>query len=153
MTSEDIALASSVLSGLFAQADIEVSIEPEQLHTGEWVFNLQTTFPQTLIGKQGSTLQAFQTVALAMVNKQLQDRRVHFTLDVDDYRRKREWFLKQTARAAVEQAKFSGKEIKLEPMPHYERRLVHAYVQETFPEVSSESDGKEPYRSIVIRPR
>jgi len=74
-----------------------------------------------------------------------------FTLDVDDYKRKREWFLKETAKAAVEKAKMTGRSQALEPMPNYERRLVHAYLQGHCPEAESSSIGDEPYRKVVIR--
>lgn len=74
-----------------------------------------------------------------------------FSLDVDDYKRKREWYLKETAKAAVEKMKMTGRGQALEPMPNYERRLVHAYLQEHFPETESSSIGEEPYRKVVIR--
>jgi spoIIIJ-associated protein len=74
-----------------------------------------------------------------------------FTLDVDDYKRKREWFLKETAKAAFEKAKMTGRAQGLEPMPNYERRLIHAYLQEHLPEADSFSIGNEPYRKVVIR--
>ncbi len=74
-----------------------------------------------------------------------------FTLDVDDYKRKREWFLKEIAKAAAEQAKKTGRAQALEPMPNYERRLVHAYLQEHNPEIESSSIDNDPYRRVVIR--
>jgi len=74
-----------------------------------------------------------------------------FTLDVDDYKRKREWYLKETAKGAVDHIKKTGRAVALEPMPNYERRLIHAYLQENCPEAESSSIGNEPYRKVVIR--
>jgi spoIIIJ-associated protein len=93
-----------------------------------------------------------QTLLQAMASKKFAGSApVYFTLDVDDYKMKREWFLKETARGAVEQLKKTGRAQALEPMPNYERRIVHAYLQEHAPEVFSESVDEEPYRRIVIR--
>jgi spoIIIJ-associated protein len=78
---------------------------------------------------------------------------VWFVLDVDDYKMKREWFLKETAKAAVEHIKKTGRAVALEPMPAFERRFIHAYLQENFSEVQSSSIDREPYRKVVIRPR
>jgi spoIIIJ-associated protein len=70
---------------------------------------------------------------------------------VDDYKRKREWFLKETAKGAVEQVKRTGRPVALEPMPNYERKYIHAYLQEHYPEAESQSTGMEPYRKVVIK--
>jgi predicted RNA-binding protein Jag len=150
ITTEDINLITEVLTELFAKVGTKVEIHPEQTHSGDWVFNLNTEFPRMLIGKQGSILQAFQTLAIAIVNKKLNGKRVYFSLDVDDYKRKREWYLKQAAKAAVEQVKFSRQPVRMEPLPHYERRFVHEYLQNNFPEISSDSQGYDPNRYIVV---
>ncbi len=103
-----------------------------------------------LIGRQGATLHALQVLAGHMAERNFKES-VWFTLDVDDYKMKREWFLKETARAAVDHIKKTGRAAALEPMPAFERRLVHAYIQENFPEVESLSMDIEPYRKIVVR--
>ncbi|MBL8029668.1 MAG: protein jag [Candidatus Doudnabacteria bacterium] len=104
-----------------------------------------------LIGRQGATLHSLQVLLQAMVLKKFPNQPVYFSVDVDDYKMKREWFLKETARAATDQLKKTGRPQALEPMPSYERRIVHAYLQEHNPEVYTESIGQEPYRKIVIR--
>ncbi|MEK7617978.1 MAG: R3H domain-containing nucleic acid-binding protein [Patescibacteria group bacterium] len=103
-----------------------------------------------LIGRQGAHLQALQIVLGQIAQNALKEP-FWFILDVDDYKMKREWFLKETARAAVEHIKKTGRAVALEPMPNFERRLVHAYVQENFPEAESVSIDREPYRKVVIR--
>jgi spoIIIJ-associated protein len=97
-------------------------------------------------------LHSLQILAQALAGKKLGgEQPFWFTLDVDDYKRKREWFLKETAKAAAEKTKMTGRAQALEPMPNYERRLVHAYLQEHYPDIESSSIGNEPYRKVVIR--
>jgi spoIIIJ-associated protein len=127
-------------------------VEFEESITKGLIFNITSPDSYLLIGRQGATLHSLQILVQALVAKRLQSQEPFwFTLDVDDYKRKREWYLKETAKAAVEQIKKTGRALALEPMPNYERRFVHAYLQEHNPEVSTESMGVEPYRKIVIK--
>ncbi len=132
--------------GIFAKVSYEESV------TKGLVFNIAASSESyLLIGRQGSTLHSLQVLLQAMASKKFIEKPLYFSLDVDDYKMKREWYLKETARAAVEQLKRTGRAQALEPMPSYERRIVHAYLQEHSPEVFTESVDKEPYRKIVIR--
>lgn len=132
--------------GIFAKVSYEESV------TKGLVFNIAASSESyLLIGRQGSTLHSLQVLLQAMASKKFKEKPLYFSLDVDDYKMKREWYLKETARAAVEQLKRTGRAQALEPMPSYERRIVHAYLQEHSPEVFTESVDKEPYRKIVIR--
>jgi spoIIIJ-associated protein len=142
-----------VLESLFAFLGVTVGIEVEETATESMVFNLSGADASGLIGRQGSGLHALQIITQLMVVKRLPGQVLDFSLDIDDYRRKRDWYLKQGARAAAEQAQFSGRVIRLEPMPHYERRLVHTYLQNTFPGIDSTSEGREPNRFVVVKAR
>jgi spoIIIJ-associated protein len=104
-----------------------------------------------LIGQHGANLYSLQIIthAVALKHFGVAER---FSIDVDDYRRKREWFLRETAKKALEQVKRSHKPVMLEAMPAYERRVVHAYLSEDF-SVETESIGNEPHRRIVIKPK
>jgi spoIIIJ-associated protein len=153
MTNYDkIEIAKNVILGLLEKCGVKAEVEYEESITKGLIFNISTPDSYLLIGRQGATLHALQVLAQALVLKKLNSQEPFwFTLDVDDYKRKREWFLKETAKAAVEKAKMIGRAQALEPMPNYERRLVHAYLQEHCPEAESESIGEDPYRKIVIR--
>jgi len=136
------------------------------------IFNISTPDSYLLIGRQGATLHALQILVQALAGRRLNSQEpaspdpsrqgeamadasqggtFWFSLDVDDYKRKREWYLKETAKAAAEKAKMTGRAQALEPMPNYERRLVHAYLQEHHPDIESSSTDIEPYRKVVIR--
>ena len=84
-----------------------------------------------------------------------------FVLLVSQYRRAAETSLLEipagkieegeTAKQAATQAKRTERPVTLEPMPSYERRVVHAYIQNNFQDVVSESVGNDPRRRIVIK--
>lgn len=155
-----IEIAKNVIQELLEKCGINAQVEYEESITKGLIFNISTPDSFLLIGRQGATLHAVQVLAQALVFRKLirhsptgegDQEPFWFTLDVDDYKRKREWFIKETAKAAVEHIKKTGRAVSLEPMPNYERRFVHAYLQEHFPEAESSSIGEEPYRKVVIR--
>lgn len=149
-----IEIVKGVITELLQNCGVSGSVEFEESITKGLVFNISSPDSFLLIGRQGLTLHALQILAQALAGKKLNSQEpFFFTLDVDDYKIKREWFLKETAKAAAQKAKMTGRQQALEPMPNYERRIVHAYLQEHCPEVDSYSIDNEPYRRIVIRPK
>src|ERR1700690_1101642 len=139
MTDYDkIEIVKNIISELLAALSVPASVEFEESITKGLVFNISSPDSYLLIGRQGVTLHALQILVQALGAKRLirqpaDQEPFWFTLDVDDYKRKREWFLKETAKAAFEKAKMTGRAQALEPMANYERRLVHAYLQEHLP--------------------
>lgn len=152
-----IEITKQVITELLEKSGISGSVEFEESITKGLVFNISSPDSYLLIGRQGATLHALQILVQALVAKKIfsQSEQAQqpfwFTLDVDDYKRKREWYLKETAKGAFEKAKMTGRPQGLEPMPNYERRLVHAYLQEHFPDAESFSVDNEPYRKVVIK--
>ncbi len=141
-----------LIQDLLDQTGVQATVEYEDSLIKGLVFNISSKDSRLLIGRQGSTLHSIEILAHALTARAFPNEEpLYFSLDVDDYKRKREWFLKEEARNAVDQVKRTGKPVTLEPMPNYERRYVHAYMQENFPEVITGSIGEEPYRKIVIR--
>jgi spoIIIJ-associated protein len=158
MTDYDkIEIVKQTIIELLEKCDVKATVEFEESITKGLVFNIATPESYLLIGRQGATLHSLQILCQALVAKKFSppagglQEPFWFTLDVDDYKRKREWFLKETAKAAADKAKMTGRSQALEPMPNYERRLVHAYLQEHCPEVESSSIDNDPYRRVVIR--
>ncbi len=144
--------AKQIIQEILDKCGVPASVEFEESITKGLVFNISSPDSFLLIGRQGATLHALQILAQALVSKRLQSAEPFwFSLDVDDYKRKREWLLKETAKAAAQKAKITGRGQALEPMPNYERKLVHAYLQEHNPEIESHSIGDEPYRQVVIK--
>lgn len=132
---------------LFSRMGMPVEIY-ERAEEGRTVLNLKTPDAQILIGKQGANLEALQHIVRLLVRDQQE--RVPFALDIDDYREKRQIYLKEIARKAAHQARSSNRSVALPPMNSSERRVVHNYLS-LFSDLTSASQGQDPNRRIVIR--
>ena len=73
-----------------------------------------------------------------------------FVLDINNYKKKREKHLSELADKTVQTVRRTKKPVILEPMPAYERRLIHLKLAEQ-PDIITESIGEEPERRVVIR--
>jgi spoIIIJ-associated protein len=144
----------SIIQGLLDRMGVQARVEFEDSLLKGLVFNISSPESRSLIGHQGATLHSLEILAHAMAARLFKGQPpIFFSLDVDDYKRKREWSLKEKAREAAGSVHRTGKPFAFEPMPNYERRLIHAYIQENHPEVVSRSDGRDPYRRIVLSPK
>lgn len=103
-----------------------------------------------VIGAQGKTLQAFQTILSTILNRNAIVKK-KVILDIGEYRKKREESIKKLVKKKIEEVKRTGRKAELEPMPAYERRIVHSLVAEA-DGVYSISEGEEPERRVVIYP-
>lgn len=128
-----------------APVEIEVKREGKHVHfllTGEKI--------ALLIGKRGQTLNSLQYLTQLVLNR-FSNQYLTVILDAEDYRKRRSETLIQLAhRLALKVAK-SGKDVALEPMPSYERKVIHAALSEN-KRIKTFSDGSEPHRFIVITP-
>lgn len=103
-----------------------------------------------IIGKRGETLDAIQYLARMMANKGNQSYK-RVSINVGNYRAKREETLKILARKTAIKAVRQGRNISLEPMNPYERRIIHTAVQEV-QGATSHSIGSDLDRRVVITP-
>ena len=102
----------------------------------------------TIIGKRGSTLDAVQCLASYVVNKE-SDKYIRVVLDAENYRSKREKTLINLANRLAGKVERNGRPVTLEPMNPYERKVIHCTLQ-AHPRVITRSEGKDPYRKVVI---
>lgn len=105
-----------------------------------------------LIGHHGETLDALQYLCNLAANRRVDgEKRVYtrITLDVEDYREKREEALRALARRKAEKVLREKRSVMLEPMNPYERRIIHSAVQE-IEGVTTNSIGVENNRRVVI---
>ena len=103
-----------------------------------------------IIGRRGETLDALQYLASLVANK-VENAYYRVTLDIGNYREKREATLTSLARKHANQAAKNGRKTSLEPMNPYERRIIHTAVQEV-EGATSWSVGSEPNRHVIIGP-
>ena len=101
-----------------------------------------------LIGRRGRTLDALQYITNLVFNRNREEY-IHVLVDSQNYRAKRKESLEQMAYRMAEKAKRQRKDIILNHMNAYERRIVHSALQKD-PHVSTRSEGKDPHRKIII---
>ncbi len=151
-TPEVIELIQNTTLEIIQHMGIKAHVDSEDLILKGLVFNITPeSDPYLLIGHRGASLHALEHVVQAIVARKTQGAYVRFTLDVDDYKRKREWYIKETVRGALDHIARTGRAVALMPMPNFERKLVHALVGDMRPDAVSVSSGEEPYRRVIIR--
>jgi len=101
-----------------------------------------------LIGYRGETLNAIQTLLSSIANKEI-DEKVRVILDISGYKDKRKKVLEELADKISKTVIKTGKKVTLEPMPAYERKIIHSRLQNN-KKVTTESVGEEPHRKIVV---
>lgn len=102
-----------------------------------------------VIGRRGETLDALQYLTSLAANTGSGYQKV--TLNIGNYREKREQTLVSLAKRVSDQVLRTGRSRTLEPMNPYERRIIHTAVQE-IEGVSSNSVGEGSGRRVVISP-
>jgi spoIIIJ-associated protein len=105
-----------------------------------------------LIGKKGHTLEAIQELVRSYVHRETGDR-CRVIVDVEDYRKRRRSQIIHRVREATRRVGRTGKAEALDPMSPYERKLVHDTVAALGGGLETTSEGEEPNRRVVIRPR
>ncbi len=104
-----------------------------------------------LIGKRGQTLDSIQYLTSLVVNKGKASY-VRVKIDTEDYRERRKATLENLAKNIAFKVKKTGRPVYLEPMNPYERRIIHAALQND-PYVTTHSEGEEPCRKVVVTAR
>jgi spoIIIJ-associated protein len=115
------------------------------------IFDIYGPGVEVLVGRQGETLAGFQRIVRLIVGKQL-ERRANLVIDIEGYKQQREQKLRGLARRMAEEAMRSGRTVYLEPMPAYERRIVHITLRD-HQHVWTESVGEGKRRRVTIIPR
>jgi len=154
-TPEMIAGGKEILETLIKHLDFEAEIRLSG-EGSETVLNVAGTSPEaveelgSLIGRRGERLQAIQHLVNLMLSRKLGEW-ARVTVDIEEYRGRREAQLRALARKAGERVRETGRAVQLEPMTALERRWVHMELQGA-PGIATESAGEEPERRVVVIP-
>ncbi|HHV78677.1 MAG TPA: protein jag [Firmicutes bacterium] len=132
-----------IFRAIGVDADVQVRESEEYLY-----IEVKGESAGALIGHRGRALDALQYLINLSVGRDDQDKR-KVVLDIEEYRKRREETLRRVASRAGERVKRTRRPVALEPMSAAERRVVHMALQGD-PEVSTHSEGDEPYRHVVI---
>ncbi len=139
--------AEKFLLGLFERMNLGVVIESVS-EDGMLKLDLSGRGMGILIGRRGETLDALQYLTSLVVNNGKADY-TKIMLDTEDYRKKREDTLRRLAARLADKVQKSGRRVVLEPMNPYERRILHATLQD-YTKVYTYSEGEDPFRSVVV---
>ena len=115
------------------------------------IFDIEGDGLGILIGRRGQTLACLQYIVRLIVASQMKAP-VLIVIDVNGYKQRRYQSLKALATRIAEQVAASGKSFTMEPMPAYERRIIHIALT-SHPDVITESTGIGEARKVVILPR
>ena len=140
--------AERFLAGLMEHMGVEADIELSEREGGGFVAKLSGSGMGAVIGRRGETLDAIQHLTNYAVNRG-SEKRVHISVDAENYRKKREESLVRLAEKMAAKAVKYRRSMALEPMNSYERHVIHTALQE-YPGVSTSSTGAEPNRRVVV---
>ncbi len=140
-----VELLEEIVDGLGLDAEVAVS-EADGVLTGR----LEGEEMGLFIGRHGQTIDAVQHLAQRIVFPEGPSA-VRVVIDANGYRERRAEALRGEADDAAEDAISSGKPVDLDPLPPFERKIVHEYLRERG-DVETHSEGNEPERHLVVSP-
>ena len=141
-------IAEGFLKNVFENMGVHNTTVHSSIENDVLNINVEGENMAILIGRRGQTLDSLQYLTSLVVNKGREDY-VRVILDTENYRKKRKETLERLANKLAYKAKKMRKDIVLEPMNPYERRIIHSALQGN-PHVSTRSEGDEPYRKVII---
>ncbi len=130
--------------------DSQIAFEEDQSES-PIVLDIRGADLGLLIGRHGQTLASLQYIVRLIVNRQT-GMSPSLVLDVNGYKKRRFESLRTLAQHVAEQVEVNGRSCALEPMPAYERRIVHLALA-NHPSVTTESVGFGDARKVVVIPK
>lgn len=148
---EALSFIRKLISNMGIDATAEISRTLSS--SGDRMINITGEEAGVLIGHHGDTLDSLQFLVNLAVNRGGEDENgdgyTRIVVDIENYRAKREETLRQLARSMANRVRKYKKNITLEPMNPYERRIIHSEVQ-NITNVSTVSIGQDSSRRVVI---
>lgn len=155
---EDVRVAKVVLEELLegmqilrAQVVVRRAANPPPGENNPWLLDITGGNLNTLIGRRGETLNALQYITRLIASRELQHR-ANIVVDVSGYKARRSRMLRDLALRMADQAVRSKRVVTLEPMPPYERRIIHMALRSRA-DVQTKSVGEGAARKVTIIPK
>lgn len=112
---------------------------------------IETNDSKLMIGREGETLRSLNHIIRKIVEKkQGEGSTKRLFVDVNGYQKSRFENLKNIAHMMAERARYFKSNIEVDPMPAYERRIIHMFLEDS-KDVKTESEGYGPNRRVVIK--
>jgi len=141
----------TLLSLLEIPASVESSTEGEEGDISPITLDVRGEDLGILIGRRGQTLASLQYMVRLIVGHQIQVG-LPIIVDVEGYKERRYEALRKLAWRIAEQVRDSKSPFSLEPMPAFERRIIHITLADS-PDVTTESTGFGEVRKVVVKPK
>ena len=144
-------VAADYLEGLLDIADLDgdIDITVENDRAALSIIEVNTGDLQHLVGRDGKVLSALQDLTRLAVTRET-GQRSRLMLDIAGHRATRRSELQRIAQQAITEAKETGEAVRMAAMSAFERKVVHDEVAAAG--MSSESEGSDPNRYVVITP-
>jgi spoIIIJ-associated protein len=151
-TVKDILEAILSRMGVTASAEHrpEAIVQESEREQAPIIFDIEGEELGLLIGRRGQTLACLQYVVRLIIAHRIEAPAL-VVIDVNGYKQRRYQTLQTLAEHIAESVVASGEPFTMEPMPAYERRIIHIALV-NHPGVTSESTGFGESRKVVIRP-
>lgn len=140
--------AKAFVDGLLQRMGIQGEAFPQEGEDGQIILDIRGDDMGAVIGRRGDTLDAIQYLTSLTVNRGKEEH-IRIAIDTEGYRAKREESLQRLARKMAGKVLKYHKNMTLEPMNPYERRIIHATLQD-YQGVTTYSTGTEPNRRVVV---
>lgn len=148
---EDITeFVKEYLTNLITNMGLEVNIEVKTKENSK-VITLYSNNNNILIGKSGRTLDSLNVIIKQVIRNEF-GVNLNFLIDVGEYKLNQQKNIERLAKKIAREVATTKVEVKLDSMNSYERRLVHNILND-HSKVYTESEGEEPNRYVVIKPR
>ncbi|OOE14924.1 RNA-binding cell elongation regulator Jag/EloR [Fictibacillus arsenicus] len=148
---DPVKTAIEYLQDVTSKMGVPVTISQRQ-ENDHLVLDLTGEKIAILIGKRGQTLNALQLLTNMVANSDPETKHVKIVLDAENYRTRRQESLERLAEHSAQKVFITKKSFALEPMPANERKVIHLALKENR-DVETTSEGVEPFRKVVIRPK
>lgn len=142
-------VVKNFLSTLFEHMNLEVETVIDYDEENSYL-DIELKGPEmgVLIGKRGQTLDSIQYLTSLVANKN-REKYVKIKIDTENYRERRKQTIENLAKNIASKVKKTRKPAYLEPMNPYERRIIHAALQND-KYIETYSEGEEPFRKVVV---
>ena len=150
MNIEDSEKIEQIIREFFLKTSLSLDLEISPSEENTVLVQIKTEDPRHLIGQNGQTLTEIQRLLKIILRRQIQ-RDLYVDVDVNNYKKRKIEYLKETAREIANEVVLTGKEKTLDPMPSYERRIVHMELAERSG-IITESVGQNLERRIIVKP-
>lgn len=138
------------LTNITNEMGVPALVKIQHESNGLIVMNLETSKQGMLIGKHGKILNALQYLAQVFLHRVAKEK-LSVVVNIGNYRQKREEVLTRLAQRTAEKVKETGRPVFLEPMPAFERKMIHSALSKD-EYIKTHSEGEDPYRYLVVEP-